>query len=459
MKMKLITKSIPGLPRGFAMFAVFFVSCILLIAGCKKNKDKPQTIPTVKTLKADASGTTSATLTGEITDDGNATITEAGFVYSSNVDMPTTADNKKTVTDYDTFTAELTSLNSGTIYNVRAYAINSKGTAYGEKKTFTTGNAAPIASNVQVTGVMEVGKTLTASYTYTDSENDAESGTIFQWHVADNSTGTGETQIEGATANTFEIGDEQNGKYIRVSVTPKASTGTTAGAEAKSAYGAAVGAETVTFTYNGEEVTYGTIISSTTQKKWLDRNLGASRMAESLTDYEAYGDFFQWGRAADGHQLITRTSGASENAVGVTGQTSSTVDETSPDPSPETNKFIVVAISFVRDWQDPQNANVWQGVNGVNNPCPAGWRLPTQDEWAAEFPDFSPTEAFDKLKLTYTGQRLPDGTFSNAGEFGYFWTSTAHKSGNSYYTAFYADGDASFYAPRATGYTCRCIKD
>ena len=36
---------------------------------------------------------------------------------------------------------------------------------------------------------------------------------------------------------------------------------------------------------------------------WMDRNLGASQVATSSTDTNSYGDLYQWGRGADGHQL------------------------------------------------------------------------------------------------------------------------------------------------------------
>ncbi|MBE8189724.1 MAG: hypothetical protein HAW58_02385 [Candidatus Thioglobus sp.] len=35
---------------------------------------------------------------------------------------------------------------------------------------------------------------------------------------------------------------------------------------------------------------------------WMDRNLGAQRVARSSTDADAFGYLYQWGRAADGHQ-------------------------------------------------------------------------------------------------------------------------------------------------------------
>ncbi|MFW5760796.1 MAG: hypothetical protein ACOCXH_07455, partial [Cyclobacteriaceae bacterium] len=53
------------------------------------------------------------------------------------------------------------------------------------------------------------------------------------------------------------------------------------------------------------------VINPATGKTWMDRNLGASRVATSSTDAEAYGDLYHWGRAADGHQI--RTSGTTSN--------------------------------------------------------------------------------------------------------------------------------------------------
>ncbi len=47
----------------------------------------------------------------------------------------------------------------------------------------------------------------------------------------------------------------------------------------------------------------GTVISA--GQVWMDRNLGASRVAINLTDSEAYGDLYQWGRGSDGHQIRT----------------------------------------------------------------------------------------------------------------------------------------------------------
>ena len=47
----------------------------------------------------------------------------------------------------------------------------------------------------------------------------------------------------------------------------------------------------------------------------------------------------------------------------------------------ETSFFLQILHS---DWRSPQSNNLWQGVNGVNNPCPGGYRLPTDAELFAE---------------------------------------------------------------------------
>jgi len=69
--------------------------------------------------------------------------------------------------------------------------------------------------------------------------------------------------------------------------------------------------------------TYSTIKSPITGKTWLDRNLGATKMCDkkrseftSDLDYEnsqkdCFGDYYQWGREADGHQLKTSLTSTS----------------------------------------------------------------------------------------------------------------------------------------------------
>ncbi len=206
------------------------------------------------------------------------------------------------------------------------------------------------------------------------------------------------------------------------------------------------GTSTVTFTYNGSTVTYGTVVSA--GRCWLDRNLGASQVATSSTDAAAYGDLFQWGRGAEGHQIRNPLSG-----------TTSTLSSTD---SPGHGLFIL-APNSPSDWRSPQNNNLWQGVNGVNNPCPSGYRLPTEAELNSERISWSISDASgafaSPLKLTLAGNRSEnDGLLVGVDGDGIYWSSTI-SGFDSHGMYFSNTGSFMFTALRASGFTIRCIKD
>jgi len=201
----------------------------------------------------------------------------------------------------------------------------------------------------------------------------------------------------------------------------------------------------VTFNYKGSSVTYGTVTSS--GKCWMDRNLGATAVATSSTHAASYGDLFQWGRRDDGHQ--TRTSG-----------TTTTLSNTD---QPAHANFITNTIS-PHDWRSPQNANLWQGVSGTNNPCPSSWRVPTEAEWNAERLSWAPnnneTGAYaSPLKLPLAGHRShSNGLLSNVGSGGLYWSSSVLGDYSCY--LFFGSGTAFMSCPyRADGFSVRCIKD
>lgn len=328
-------------------------------------------------------------------------------------------------------------------------------------------NQAPIASNIQITGQLRVNQEVTATYTYTDEESDVESGTTFQWYFASDATGAGETVITGATSKTFVIQDAQNGKYLRVAVSPKAATGTLVGATATSPWIGAVGeATTVTFMYDGQQVTYGIIIGPS-GKKWLDRNLGATQAATKIDDYLAYGDLFQWGRKADGHQRIIRTGPNNTNATGKTGVTSTQAPYQLADGDvPSTDKFIINGSNdFAGDWRTTPNNTLWQGNPILNNPCPAGWKIPSRDEWIAENLG-TPSNAFSKLKLTFTGMRNRNTGNIELSETGKYWAATSRVFQGTPYAIFVSFTateltpiDNFTFQERGFGLACRCIKE
>jgi uncharacterized protein (TIGR02145 family) len=96
------------------------------------------TLPQVVTTPASSIGETSAYSGGNITDDGGTTINLRGVCWSINTN-PTIADN--TTSDGSgagSYISHITGLNTNTIYYVRAYATNNKGTAYGQQIVLET---------------------------------------------------------------------------------------------------------------------------------------------------------------------------------------------------------------------------------------------------------------------------------------------------------------------------------
>jgi uncharacterized protein (TIGR02145 family) len=187
-------------------------------------------------------------------------------------------------------------------------------------------------------------------------------------------------------------------------------------------------------------------VTSPTGKIWMDRNLGATQVATSSTDANSYGDLYQWGRLSDGHQ--SRTSG--------------TTSASSSNDVPVNANFILVTTG-TSSWRSPQNTNLWQGVNGVNNPCPSGYRLPTETEINAERLSWSSNNsagAFaSPLKLPMAGFRsYYFGSLEYVGSYGQYWSSTVTGaySQNLY---FFSSNASIFIESRASGRSVRCLKD
>ena len=95
--------------------------------------------PTVTTGTASSVTSTGATLSGNVTSDGGATVTTRGFLYGTN--SSNLSQTVQSGSGTGSFTANLTDLTSGTTYYYKAYATNSAGSSYGEVRSFTTENS------------------------------------------------------------------------------------------------------------------------------------------------------------------------------------------------------------------------------------------------------------------------------------------------------------------------------
>ena len=104
---------------------------------CVKNTEAD--IPTISTNAISNITSSSAISGGNVTSDGGATVTERGICWNT-TGSPTITDSKTSDgTGPGAFASTMTGLTAGTTYYVRAYAINSIGTSYGNVVSFTTG--------------------------------------------------------------------------------------------------------------------------------------------------------------------------------------------------------------------------------------------------------------------------------------------------------------------------------
>ena len=194
-----------------------------------------------------------------------------------------------------------------------------------------------------------------------------------------------------------------------------------------------------------------TVTNSTTGETWMDRNLGASQVATSSTDSDAYGDIYQWGRATEGHESRTSSTTSTNATTAV------------PNAGNSWDGLFITEGSSPYDWLTQQDNTLWQGVSGTNNPCPSGFRIPTDDEWDAERVSWATNDAAGAfgsvLKLTVGGYRdRSDGSLGTVGSYGYGWSSTVSDD-NARHLSFGGSSAGMHGGSRASGFSVRCIKD
>lgn len=114
---------------------------------CVRNENQSYNPPTVTTFSVSITSSTTATSGGNVTNAGGADVTVRGVCWGTSPN-PTVSDSHTTNgSGVGTFTSSLTGLSLNTTYFIRAYAINSVDTAYGEEFSFSiaipSGDAQP----------------------------------------------------------------------------------------------------------------------------------------------------------------------------------------------------------------------------------------------------------------------------------------------------------------------------
>jgi hypothetical protein len=121
-------------------------------------------------------------------------------------------------------------------------------------------------------------------------------------------------------------------------------------------------------------------------------------------------------------------------------------------------------ITSNNDWRGVKNDSLWQGINGVNNPCPIGFRIPTSTEWNIErisWSTYNHGVIESILKLPLTGIRYSsNGSLGSGSIYGQYWSSTVSGINSTSQHILISKYISHIYnIERANGLSVRCIKD
>jgi uncharacterized protein (TIGR02145 family) len=375
---------------------------------------------------------------GTITSDGGATVTERGICWSKSPNIPTTDSTKASSgTGTGLFMIGMTKLEGSTTYNVRAYAINSAGTSYGNNISFIT--SPPLVPTLTTTEVLSVTLTTASSGgNITDNGGGKVTARGVCWSTTTSPTvalakttdGTG----SGIFSSAISLLSANTVYYVRAYATNMTGTG----------YGPEVLFKTSYSTLpDADGNSYFTVVIGT--QIWTRENLKTTKYRDG-TPIPNVSDNNTWSSLPTGAYCWDNNDIANKNIYGALYN--------------------------------------WIAITDSKGLCPTGWHVPTDGEWttlttylggtsvaggklkeAGNTHWYSNSGATNESGFTALpgGYRYSSGGYSYPGSYGYWWSATENISNvtNGYYRLIYYY-NASIYGSdisKASGLSVRCIKD
>ncbi|SIQ26452.1 major paralogous domain-containing protein, partial [Chryseobacterium sp. RU37D] len=213
------------------------------------------------------------------------------------------------------------------------------------------------------------------------------------------------------------------------------------------------GGQSCTFNVNVGAAKCGAYIAPGQWKDFMCHNLGADVSADPFTPSASIqGAKYQWGATTGQTGRYYSQANDQANAGSITGWNAGSIFGL-PDNT----------------WQD--------GVKTVNDPCPAGYRVPTSAQWQSVMNNNAATRVGTwinsatnystaikfgaSLLLPAAGNRELDfGTLVDHGNFGYYWSSTQQSSISNANGLTFNNNIAGVYlSSRNYGFSVRCISE
>ena len=415
------------------LLSLSIVYAIISLVGCTEDAD-PTTTASVTTSEVSQITPSSVTAGGEVTADGNLTVTERGVALDTDPNPTTSGTKFSSGSGVGSFTVTLSGLNANTVYHLRAYAINAKGVSYGETRMFTSASNLPALTTTQVSAI-----TLNSAASGGSISSDGGGAITARgvcWSTNQNPTVSDNKTADGIGTGSFTSSLNNilpsTTYYVRAYATNNAGT----------AYGPQVTFTTLPGVADVDGNAYGSIVIGT--QTWMSENLRVSKYRNgdaipNVTDGTA------WTALATGAYAYQDNNTAYDATYG--------------------------------------KLYNWFAVTDSRNLCPTGWHIPTDEEWTTLTTFLGGVSvAGGKMKTTGTslwtspnnaatnesgfsglpgGARQPDAAFIYRTTIGVWWSSTENGSPDAWFRNLYHQNgqtDRDFGNKRC-GYSVRCLKN